>query len=242
MEGRVVQLYDFSVQAIRIRQMQETSLTSVDMGLAPVPLVGSAPWWEAIERGDLARYDLTGEITREWWGSMADWPEFELRDNAGNVTTWTREGDVRRFVPGVPGRLVYVEHPWKSLKHALRDVRRVVLGIWVEDASARVSAFAPGPGGAGYRLSREQGEAAHFLYAPSRSDADEMLAAFESSGRRGRVWGGGTSSLWIVQIWAPQASTARADAQALHAIAERFGGRYDGGEIIEGEIWGPLSS
>jgi hypothetical protein len=203
--------------------------------------VGSPKWWEAIERGDLRRYDLAGEITREWWGSMADWPEFELRDAEGALTTWTREGDARRFVPGTKARVLYVEHPWKK-PGPFGPMSQLVLGVWVEDGPTRVSAFAPGPGGAGYRLSRQSGEAAHFLYAPDRSRADEILGSFEAAGRTGRVWGGGTPSLWVVQIWAQDADSAKEDAVELARVARDLGGRYDGGEIIEGEIWGPLSA
>jgi hypothetical protein len=119
---------------------------------------------------------------------------------------------------------------------------QLVLGVWVEDGPTRVSAFAPGPGGAGYRLSRQSGEAAHFLYAPDRSRADEILGSFEAAGRTGRVWGGGTPSLWVVQIWAQDADSAKEDAVELARVARDLGGRYDGGEIIEGEIWGPLSA
>ncbi len=171
---------------------------------------------------------------------MADWPEFELRQDSGALTTWTREGDARRFAPELRARVVYVEHPWKNPTPHRGEMSKLVLGLWVEDSASRVSAFAPGPGGAGYRLSRQKGEAAHFLYVSDRSRAVELLSALEASGRTGRLWGGGTPSLWIVQIWAGQASDAKAESPKLHEIAQRYGGRYDGGEIIEGEIWGPL--
>jgi hypothetical protein len=241
----MLQLYDFGAQADLIKQMQETSLLRDDMGLAPDPLVGSGEWRAAIERGDLRRCDLSGVIARDRWGSMSDWPKFELRGGDGNLTTWTREGDARRFVAGLDARLVYVEHPWKPstrLEHIPGDMSKVVLGIWIEDGPLRSSAFAPGPGGAGYRLARERGEAAHFLYAPDRAAADKMLSVLQGAGRSGRVWGGGTPSLWIVEIWAARASEAKSEAAELHDVARSFGGRYDGGEIIEGEIWGRIEA
>jgi hypothetical protein len=210
----MLQLYDLAAQTKLIAQMQETSLTREDIGLAADPLVASPEWWDAIERGALRRHDITGVITGEWWGSMADWPEFELRDGEGRLTTWTREGDARRFAPGLEARVVFVEHPWKNPTPS-RQMSRVVLGMWIEDGPARVSAFAPGPGGAGYALSRQHGEAAHFLYISDRARADELFAALRAAGRTGRVWGGGTASLWIVQIWAHDVNTARAEAHEL---------------------------
>ena len=45
---------------------------------------------------------------------MADWPEFELKDAAGALTTWTRKGDPRRYVEGLAARVEFAEHPWKN--------------------------------------------------------------------------------------------------------------------------------
>ncbi len=239
MPSELVQLYDFGAQPDLIAKMQETSLTRGNMGLAPDPLVGSPGWWTAIERGQLKRVELTGVITRVWWGSMADWPEFETRASDGTLTTWTREGDARRYVDGLEVRITYVEHPWKKPQLG-RTLRQLVLSIWVENSGLRASGFAPGPGGAGYRFSRRHGEAAHYLYAPERANADAMLRHLQAAGRSGRVWGGGTQELWVVQVWAEHGVQAKGEAAQLQRVAQTFDGRYDGGEIIEGEIWGPL--
>lgn len=214
MSEGTIQLYDLSAQTELIVAMQKTSLTREDIGLAANPLVASPEWWEAVERGELPRHEVIGVVTREWWGSMADWPEFEVSDGDGRLTTWTREGDARRYAPGLDVRVVYVEHQWKN-PSKFGEKHQLVVELGIEDTPARVSAFAPGPGGAGYRLSRQHGEAAHFLYAPDRTSADQMFTALQAAGRSGRVWGGGTPSLWVVQIWTLQASTARAEACAL---------------------------
>jgi hypothetical protein len=237
----MVRLYDFRCQQERIAQMQEASLSHDDMGLAPDPLVASPAWWQAIERGELRRKRLDGAITKVRWGSMADWPEFEMRDSGGNVSTWTREGDLRRFVEGLRVRVEFVEHPWKHADHSLGTHSRVVLGMWVEESAARASGIAPGPGGAGYELSRRQGDVTHYLCVSDRDSGDALLAALKRRGRVGRVRGGGTSREWIVQVWTPRAHAARREALDLDALARRFGGRYDGGEIVAGDVWGPLN-
>jgi hypothetical protein len=237
----MVRLYDFRCQRELIAQMQEASLTRDDVGLAPEPLVASPSWWHAIERGDLQRVCLDGTITGVWWGSMADWPEFEMRDSGGNISTWTREGDLRRFVEGLRVRVEFVEHPWKRVDHGLGTHSRVVLGMWVEESAARASGIAPGPGGAGYELSRRQGDVTHYLCVSDRDSGDALLAELERLGRVGRVWGGGTPTEWIVQVWTPRADDARGEAPELDSLARRFGGRYDGGEIVAGDVWGPLN-
>jgi hypothetical protein len=172
---------------------------------------------------------------------VADWPEFELTDERGGVTTWTREGDSRRYAPGVGIRLTYVEHPWKPVL-GRDEPCQVVLGVWLEETAHRVSGFAPGPGGHGYRLARMNGAGAHYIYMPDRGAAERLLVRLEASGHSGRVWGGGTPCLWITQVWAPDTETVEADRARLSLIARDNGGRYDGGEIIEGAVWGPTDA
>jgi len=234
----MIHLYNFRDQHEKIAAMQRTSLTG-DGGLEPDPLVGSDDWWGRIADGSMPVVRLDGTITRVYWGSMADWPEFELRDTSGEISSRTREGDARHYVEGLSVRVDYVEHRRKPSSHGLGTHSRVVLGQWVEESLARSAGTAPGPGGAGYELTREHGEATHYLYAPSRVAGEQMLTELEKEGRIGRVWGGGTASLWIVQVWTAVAAEAKAQAPELDAFARRFGGNYDGGEIIDGEVWGP---
>jgi hypothetical protein len=113
MSEGMIRLYDLRAQKDLIAAMQRTSPTREDIWLAPHPLVASSEWSDAVERGELPRHEIAGVIMPEWWGSMADWSEFELQDSRGDLTTWTREGGARRYAPGLDVRIVYVEHPWK---------------------------------------------------------------------------------------------------------------------------------
>jgi hypothetical protein len=43
---------------------------------------------------------------------MGDWREFEL-DEAGERRSWTRQGDISRYVEGACAKVIWVGHPWK---------------------------------------------------------------------------------------------------------------------------------
>jgi hypothetical protein len=101
--------------------------------------------------GHIQRHEMTGVITRVYWASMGDWPEFELLDDHGNRKSWTREGDVSRYIEGARASVVWVEHPWKETvaRQMLSSHSRVVLEIQVEDTGERSDPRAPGPGAIG---------------------------------------------------------------------------------------------
>jgi hypothetical protein len=241
--AELIRIYDLRDQHELIAQMQETSLTRDDLGLAANPLVGSDEWWSIVEAGGLGHRIIEGEVTRSYWGGMADWPEFELTDDAGDRTTWTREGDARRYVEGLRARVEFVEHPWENPDAMLGETSRVKVGLWVEESDKRAAGIAPGPGGAGYQLARKHhGSAAHYLLLPDRGRAGQFARDLEGRGRVVRVRGGGTAGHWIVEVWAPSAEQARAEVADLAAEVARIGGSYDGGEIVEGKVWGPEAS
>jgi hypothetical protein len=241
MQRPMVRLYDLRDQADLIAAMQRTSLEDSDMGLAPDPLVGSDGWWAQVGTPDRPLHRIVGTVTRAYWGSMADWPEFEVSDPDGVLSTWTAEGDRRRLVPGLHARVEYVEHPRKpGSRHDFEESdSRVVIGIWVQDSPRRIDGAAPGPGGAGYELDRRFGEAVHYLRVPSRAAGERVLTELERQGRVGRVWGGGTAELWYASIWAPSEEDARSEIAILDRLARTHGGSYDGGEVIDGAVWGP---
>jgi hypothetical protein len=118
-------------------------------------LVGTPEWWRAIEDGRLPASEIQGTISNVYWGSMGDWPEFEVLAADGSKSRWTREGDVSRYVEGIRVRLTFVLHPWKVPKetHGLGEASKIVLRIDVEQSERRSDPRAPGPGGIGMRKS-----------------------------------------------------------------------------------------
>lgn len=243
-EGFVL-LYDFAVEDELIVQMQEVSLdSSSSFGLSPDPVVGSEEWWDEVASDRRPIHWVDGVIDAVWWGSMADYPEFSIRADNGTVTTWTRQGSPRRYVEGVRVRLGYVEHRWKDVRESERlgfePENKLVLQVWIEDGPLRSSGIAPGPGGAGYQLAREHGNIVHYLEFASHDDAVRAIATLESDGT-GQSWPyrGGPRGPWFVDVWDAGSSYDDDRRRELGAVAERFGGQYDGGKIVEGPVWGP---
>lgn len=152
-------VYSFTDDPEHIEQLQKVSLDRSDFGLAPDPLVGSGEWWAAIDSGRLPTVELDGEIEDAFWGSMRDWPSCHVRDDSGESTTWTREGEYRRYVEGLRIRIRYVPHEWKRPGvMTSTKTSQVVLSIDVEESPRRSAAIAPGPGDFGYELARREGE------------------------------------------------------------------------------------
>jgi hypothetical protein len=151
---RFVRVYSLEQDQARIESMQKTSLSATNFGLSPAPaLVGTPEWWHATQEDSLVRRVVSGTISRVYWGSMGDWPECEVTANDGSKTTWTREGDIARYVEGLHVRFTSVFHPWKVPdQHGLGGVSEVVLTVEIEDSDRRSDPRAPGPGGIGLRV------------------------------------------------------------------------------------------
>ncbi len=149
-----VTVYDFALDEKRIQAMQDATLGRREFGVSAKPaLVGTPDWWRAVEDGRLPRTEIEGTIARVYWGSMADWPEFEIVAADGSRSRWTREGDVSRYVEGLRVRLAYTRQAWKKPKPStgLGTESKIVLRIDLELSDRRSDPRAPGPGGVGLR-------------------------------------------------------------------------------------------
>jgi hypothetical protein len=233
-------VYDLSADASRLRAMQETSLAArTDAGLDPNPLVGSSEWTAEIHNGRPPIHTVTGMIGRVYWGSMADYAEFTIVTSDQEESNWAREGDSRLYVPGIAVELFYVEHAWKKdLRHRLSDHCKIKLAIWLERSPHRSSAIAPGPGGAGYELARREGEVVHYLVFPDSRRAQQAATDLEAIGARARAATGPATGRCYVRCWSANDDVGH-DVGRLSEFAASRGGEYDGGERVEGPVWGP---
>ena len=144
-------VYSLEQDQARIEAMQKASLGETSFGLSLSPaLVGTPEWWQATRDGLLVRRVVSGTISRVYWASMGDWPEFEVTSKDGSKSTWTREGDITRYVEGLQVQIISVRHPWKVPdQHGLGSASEVVLNVEIEDSNRRSDPRAPGPGGIG---------------------------------------------------------------------------------------------
>jgi hypothetical protein len=145
---RFVRIYSFEQDQTRIDAMQKASLGTNNFGVSSLPaLVGTPEWWLATQDGLLARTIVSGTISRVYWGSMGDWPECEVTSDDGAKSTWTREGDISRYVEGLRAQIVYVLHPWKTSDQEVRlpGGSKIVLTIEIEESDRRSTRARPVP-------------------------------------------------------------------------------------------------
>jgi hypothetical protein len=143
-----VKVYDLSQDQAHIHAVQQASLDEGPFGLKQEPaLFGSPEWWEAIERGDVARRWIEGVIEAPIWTGMNDFPEVVIREDSGAVSHWVRWGDVTQYAKGRRIRLCWVMQRAKVDIARLGSGREVVLEVWVEGGTWRpTAAYGPGPG------------------------------------------------------------------------------------------------
>jgi hypothetical protein len=145
-----IKVYDLRDAVDYVARIQEVTRTTKDFGLEPEPyLFGSDEWWRAVERGEIPIHRVKGIIETPRWGSMGDWPMVRIRHDDGNVSEWTREGDVAQYSRGRPIKLEYVlQRHRKESTFSLDSEKKVLLRVWVAAGDWRPTAeFGPGPGG-----------------------------------------------------------------------------------------------
>lgn len=139
----LVTVYQLADDLDRVQAVQRATTASDDYGIAPDPaLFGSPEWWAAIADGTLPSRRRAGAVSRVFWGSMGDWPEFALTEPTGEVTEWTRMGDPTLYVEGIQALVVTVKQSGRT-KDA--QAHEVILEVQLEQSDSRSSPFGPGP-------------------------------------------------------------------------------------------------
>lgn len=227
-------VYDLARDAEQVKRIQHASLTKPGFGFPVEPaLFGSSEWWRLIDRGVLHATEQEGVIRRVYWGSMGDWPEFAVATADGTEATWTREGDVRRYVEGMRARVRFLELRGKPDAPIEPDrLRKVTLQIWVEESNRRSPAVAPGPGGHGLVLAGGPGTALHYILAPY-DNPKRLLRAIvrRRMTATARPWFMGGTRVTAKQTNATP--LVHENARAVAEIARDRGGTYEGYDLIE---------
>jgi hypothetical protein len=144
--------YDLRQDLAYVRQVQDASSTRPGYGFPTTPyLFGSDAWWAAVDAGAIERRSVDGVITAVYWGSMGDWPEFRMSTPEGYERTWTRQGDLTRYVEGLRVRVDYVTLDRKpdAAVPELGATSDVVIAISIETSLERTPLYE------GYRGSRQ---------------------------------------------------------------------------------------
>jgi len=104
--------YDLRSDDDRIVAIQRATLNTPDFGIEQTDgLFGSSEWWGRVNSGALVTHTMRGTITRVYMGSMNDWPMFQLTDDTGTKSEWTREASTReQDALYVVGRAVEVDY------------------------------------------------------------------------------------------------------------------------------------
>jgi hypothetical protein len=150
---QLIKIYSLDQDQARVEALQKASCGATNFGLSLSPaLVGTPEWWHATRDGSLVRGVVSGTLSDVYWGSMGDWPECEVTADDGSKSTWTREGDIARYVEGLRVQITFVLHPWKvPNQHGLGGASKIVLTVEIEDNARRSDPRPPGPGGVGLR-------------------------------------------------------------------------------------------
>lgn len=227
-----VVVYDLTWNGENLARLAETSAGPSPLGIRPWPApAGSPEWLAAVERGVLPRGTTQGTISRVFWGSMVDWPEFTMVDDAGIEITWTRLGDGRRYVAGLA-----VEIDWVEVEHkpgSSFDRSQKVLQVRLEKSDERSSGIAPGPGDVGFRRMGGPGAVVHYAEcdAPAIGQLERALA-----GRDFTITTPNPVALARVKGGTPE---------EVRVLVTAAGARYDGYEVVQADgppvVHGPAS-
>ena len=106
-------IYRLKADKDYIAQVQKATTTTDEFGIEPTHgLFGSPEWWQHIRDGSLPVHTLRGQITRVYMGSVNDWPEFTMRSEAGDESSWSRHASdpvfASLYTVGRPIELHYV--------------------------------------------------------------------------------------------------------------------------------------
>jgi hypothetical protein len=216
----------------QIEQVQRASRETDEYGFPTRPaLFGSPEWWRLVENGQLPTHVLDGHIIDVYWGSMGDWPEFRLLGADGTEYSLTREGDPRRYVPGIRAQVRRVELERKpSAFKGLDKTTNVVLSVLLQDVGERSPGITPGPGGHGYLLAGGAGTRIHYFWLPTQPKAEDIAATRRVTNVRTRTWEDFMGGAWLA---ASVPSEVADDALvAVHEEVARRGGRYDGHDVV----------
>lgn len=87
----MVSVYQLRRNKQYVENVQKATLTTKEFGIEQTHgLFGSEQWWQQVASGNLPVHKVSGVVTRLYMGSMNDWPEFSMRSDTGEESSWSR--------------------------------------------------------------------------------------------------------------------------------------------------------
>jgi hypothetical protein len=91
-------VYQLREDKQNIEAVQRATQTTRKFGIMRTDgLFGSEQWWHNIETGKLPIHKITGAIVQIYMGGMRDTPEFVLRSDTGEESTWLRQANSKEL-------------------------------------------------------------------------------------------------------------------------------------------------
>jgi hypothetical protein len=121
-------IYDFSTDNKKIDFLKEFVFTKKFDKIKGQPVDGYIPgtieWFNAINKGEIPICEISGVISKVYFTGN-NWPLFEI-DNNGIKTTWTREGDTKKYIANKKVILRYIK---QKLINGHVDIYETILDV-----------------------------------------------------------------------------------------------------------------
>lgn len=146
----MITIYRLQLDKSYVREVQEATENTENFGIEPTHgIFGSAEWWRHIRDGTLPVYNLKGMISSVHMGSMNDWPEFTLRTENGQESTWSRYASAPEsamlYTVGRPIEIDYVIQRLRATSIGPGTQQRIPIEIRLAETSTgdKRSLFGP---------------------------------------------------------------------------------------------------
>jgi len=134
----MVKVYQLRLDEQHIEAVQKATLNTKEFGIQQTHgLFGSPEWWSKTASGELPVHHLRGSVTKVYMGSMADWPEFTMRTDSGEDSSWSRFSNGaelgKLYVEGCRIELDYVIQRYKPKSWSGDTETKIVVEIRLGD-------------------------------------------------------------------------------------------------------------
>lgn len=115
-----------------LQQASNNESTEFGLKIENRLLVGTAEWFEAIEKGLIELKTLKGKIAKVFMSGHNDWPECKVESDEG-LSNWTRLGTDEYYVEGKRIEIDFVFQKFNKPVPVLGETTKRVIQIRIEE-------------------------------------------------------------------------------------------------------------